>query len=151
MRSVAFGLSIVAACSEAVPDRIDEDYTAWPDQGGLRLDVQGRAPGHADSYRIIYVNPIGADPAQPLLIGYQEGSIIVKEIRANNDGQPGDLDYIAIMRRVGPVEAALVDEGGWLFTETDEPNGPEVYFGFCWARCHAAAPYNGAWYDYRRP
>ena len=143
-------LVFAIACSEPVSDRIEEDYTLWPDMGGLRLDVQGRAPGHADSYRIIYVNPIGADPTQSLLLGYQEGSIIVKEIRANNDGQPGDLDYIGIMRRRA-VDASLDDDGGWLFTETDEPGGAETHFGFCWARCHVAAPYRGAWYDYRRP
>lgn len=54
------------------------------------------------------------------------------------------------MRRVGPIDRALVDDGGWLFTDADEPKGPETHFDFCWARCHVAAPYNGAWYDYRR-
>lgn len=150
MKHLIATLALVG-CSEPIDDRLTEDYTAWPDMGGLRLDVQGRAPGHADSYRIIYVNPIGADPLQPLTLGYQEGSIIVKEIRANDDGQPGDIDYIGIMRRIGPVDRALDDnDGGWLFSETDEPGGAEVHFDFCWARCHVAAPYNGAWYDYRR-
>ena len=55
-----------------------------------------------------------------------------------------------VMRKVRPVTRALDDEGGWLFTETDGSTGPEQLFGFCWGRCHAAAPFNGAWYDYRR-
>jgi hypothetical protein len=121
------------------------DYTTWK-----RLDVTGDAPGHTNSYRIIYANEIAANPAQGLFLGYPEGSVLVKEVRDNDSGAPGDLRYLAVMRKVRPVTRALDDEGGWMFTETDGPNGSEQSFGFCWGRCHAAAPYNGAWYDYRR-
>jgi hypothetical protein len=137
---------LVAGCTEPIDERLDEDYTQWK-----RFDVTGDAPGHSNSYRIIYVNDIAADPTWPLYLGYQEGSIIVKEIYARTaEGQPGALNYIAIMRRIGPVTEVLVDEGGWLFSETDTPGGAEHTVGFCWARCHVAAPYNGAWYDYRQ-
>lgn len=135
----------LAGCSEPVSPEPLGDYTTWK-----RLDVTGKAPGHADSYRVIYINDLAADPTQSLTLGYQEGSIVVKEIRDNVDGMPGDLRYIAIMRRDRPISSALVDEGGWLFSRAEEPGGPEVHQGFCWSRCHAAAPYNGAWYDYRR-
>lgn len=133
------------ACSEPVAPEPLGDYTTWK-----RIDVTGKAPGHSDTYRIIYINPLAADPAQDLTLGYQLGSVIVKEIRDDNNGQAGDLRYIAIMRRDRAVMTALTDEGGWLFSETQEPNGSEVHKGTCWKRCHVAAPYNGAWYDYRK-
>jgi Cytochrome P460 len=142
MRIVWFVL-LAAACKEPIDDRLVEDYTTWK-----RLDVTGKAPGHADTYRIIYVNDMAADSTQDFTLGAQPGAIIVKEIRGNEDGQPGDLGYIAIMRR---LDRAPIGEagGGWLFSRAEEPGGAEVHQDFCWARCHVAAPYNGAWYDYR--
>lgn len=145
MKRAVLLFPIVIACSEPVSPEPLGDYTTWK-----RIDVTGRAPGHADSYRIIYVNEVAADPAQDFTLGYVEGSVIVKEIRQNVDGQPGDLNYIAIMRRDREITTALADEGGWLFSRAEEPNSSEVHQGFCWSRCHVAAPYNGAWYDYRR-
>jgi hypothetical protein len=139
-------LCIVAAgCAEAPDVEPLGDYTQWK-----RLDVTGPAPGHGDTYRIIYANDLAVDPAWALRLGYQEGSILVKEIRNNDDGQPGDLRYVAIMRRTKPIVTALENQGGWLFTESDEPEGAEKEPSFCWNRCHVAAPYNGAWYDYRQ-
>ncbi len=140
----ATAIAALIGCSEPVSPEPLGDYTAWK-----RVDVTGKAPGHADSYRIIYINELAADPAQSFVLGYQLGSIIVKEIRANNGGEPGDLDYVAIMRRES-IDAALENQGGWLFSESAIPNGPETHADFCWNRCHVAAPYNGAWYDYRR-
>jgi hypothetical protein len=137
-------LAAVAACATPVSPEPLGDYTAWK-----RLDVQGPAPGHGDTYRIIYANSVAADPDQDFLEGYAEGAILVKEIRDNQDGSPGGLRYLAIMRR-DRFDPALAVDGGWLFTQADEPNGAEVRPTYCWARCHAAAPYVGAWYDYRR-
>jgi hypothetical protein len=136
---------LLAGCAEPYDGPPLPDYTAWK-----RLDVTGDAPGHTNSYRIIYVNDVAANPEQSLYLGYPDGSILVKEVRDDAGGTPGALRYLAVMRKVRPVTRALEDEGGWLFTETDGPTGPEQRFGFCWGRCHAAAPYNGAWYDYRR-
>ena len=136
---------LLAACSESVSPEPIGDYMQWK-----RFDVTGNAPGHSNSYRILYVNNVAADPTSPLTIGYPEGSIIVKEIYELVDGQPGDLRYVAMMRRIGPVTRALVDQGGWLFTEASIPGGSETHADFCWDRCHVAAPYNGAWYDYRK-
>jgi hypothetical protein len=133
-------LLLLVACTEAVNPEPLGDYTQWK-----RFDVLGPAPGHSDTYRIIYANDLAVDPAQSFRLGYQEGAIVVKEIRTNEDGEPGALSYVAIMRRL-ELEG---DDGGWLFSESDTPNGPEHTAGFCWARCHVAAPYNGAWYDYR--
>lgn len=135
----------LAACAESISPEPLGDYTTWK-----RIDVTGTAPGHGDSYRVIYINDRAADPTHDLRLGYQDGSVIVKEIRRDQDGQPGDLRYVAIMRRTGTITTALTDEGGWLFSQSDGPGGSETHAGFCWSRCHVAAPYNGAWYDYRR-
>ena len=136
---------LVASCKVAVNPEPLGDYTTWK-----RFDVTGEAPGHGDTYRIIYVNDIAADPASPLYVGYPEGSIVVKEIHSNDGGEPGALKYVAIMRRIGTVDTAFQNQGGWLFSESDVPNGSEKHSDTCWNRCHVAAPYNGAWYDYRK-
>jgi hypothetical protein len=136
---------LLPGCAEPFEGPPLPDYSAWK-----RLDVTGDAPGHTNSYRIIYANEIAADPAHTLYLGYPNGSILVKEVRDDDGGAPGALRYLAVMRKDRAVTRALDDEGGWTFTETDGPTGPEQRFGFCWGRCHAAAPYNGAWYDYRR-
>lgn len=135
----------VAGCSEAVDLDPPGDYTTWK-----RFDVTGEAPGHGDTYRIIYANDVASDPSSQLYIGYPLGSIIVKEIYDNDDGQPGAMRYVAIMRRNQPVVTVLEKQGGWLFSQSSEPNGAETHTDRCWNRCHVAAPFNGAWYDYRQ-
>jgi hypothetical protein len=145
MKWLAIVLLALAGCAESVDVDPIGDYTGWK-----RVDVRGDAPGHTNSYRVIYANDLAADPAQPFVVGYQEGSIFVKEVRDDDDGQPGDLRYLAIMRRIGPATTAFENEGGWLYTETSGPTGEEQHFGFCWSRCHVSAPYNGAFYDYRK-
>lgn len=138
-------LCLLAACGIAVDEEPVGDYQSW----GPPVIVTGKAPGHGDSYRAIYANDLARDPLQSFYLGYQEGAIFVKEIRDNNDGQPGDLRYLAIMRRIGPVTKALQDKGGWLYTRANDVSATEKEFDLCWSRCHLAAPYNGAWYDYR--
>ncbi len=135
--------STFAACGEAVDPEPLGDYTTWK-----RVDLYGELPGHGDSYRIIYLNDVALSYAGGL---HPEGSVIVKEVRhragARGD-QPGDLRYIAIMRRLGPAPIGDDDEAGWLFTQTPEIGGSEEYRSLCWNRCHAAAPYAGAFLDY---
>ena len=139
-------LLVLAGCAQAIDPEPLGDYTRWPDEGGQLITVRGNAPGHSDSVRLIYVDPIAADPTHTLAGGYLPGARIVKEIYADDDGVIGALRYVAIMRRTGGTT-----DGGWLFSETPEPNGAEHTAAFCWARCHVAAPYLGAWYDYRLP
>lgn len=152
---VAIGAA-VAACGQPVDDAIITeypivDYATWGTSApGARVVVRGTAPGHGNSVRVIYANETAATLGADFRLGYPEGSIIVKEIRSDDGTDTGELQYLAIMRRIGEITTALEDEGGWLFTETDALDIDEVELGFCWARCHAAAPYNGAWYDYRR-
>ncbi len=137
-----------AACAEPVSQPDLGDYTQWPAQGGAVYTVRGPAPGHGDTVRLIFVNAIAHQaPPGPL---YPLDAVIVKEIREDDDGVPGDLLYIGIMRQVTQPETILADEGGWLFSERKPADAPEVHFDYCWARCHVAAPYNGAFYDYRR-
>ena len=138
-------LVLAASCKVAVSPEPLGDYTSWK-----RVDVTGEAPGHGDTYRIIYANDIAADPTAPLYVGYAEGSIIVKEIYANDAGEPGVLKSVVIMRRIGSVMTALENQGGWLFSESQISHGAETQSDTCWNRCHVASPYNGAWYDYTK-
>lgn len=135
--------ALAAGCGETVRPEPLGDYTQWH-----RLDTYGDLPGHGDSYRIVYAN----DVAQSYAGGpYPEGAILVKEVRrrAGVGGvQPGELRYVAIMRRIGPAPTGLDDEAGWLFTQAEVPGGAETYRSLCWNRCHVAAPYAGAFLDY---
>ena len=137
-------LGLVCGCGEELPgDLVPFDqlgYESWK-----KTFVQGDAPGHT-GFRIIYVNDLARDPMQSFVLGYQEGSIFVKEVF--NDAAHTDRRHVAVMRRIGPVGNALENEGGWYYTEA-KGDGPEQYYDFCFRRCHVAAPYNGAWFDYR--
>lgn len=135
--------ALLAACGDPVSPEPLGDYTAWK-----RLDTFGELPGHGDSYRIIYANDVALTYAGG---SYPEGSVLVKEIRARTGAggaEPGELRYLAIMRRIGPAPLSHQDEAGWLFTQAAEPGGDETYRSLCWNRCHVAAPYAGAFLDY---
>jgi Cytochrome P460 len=138
--AIATSLTALAGCGDAVDPEPLGDYTAWK-----RIDAYGEVPGHGDSYRIIYINDVALSYAGG---GYPEGSIIVKEVRQRAGDQPGDLRYIAIMRRLGPSPIGLEREAGWLFTQAKTPGGSETYRSLCWNRCHVAAPFAGAFLDY---
>ena len=145
MLAVRFELFIfLAACGDPLADGVtpyqELDYKAW-----TSTEVAGDAPGHA-GFRTIYANDLARDPMQPFLYGYQEGAILVKEVF--NDAARTDLRHVAVMRRIGPVTKALVNDGGWYFTEAGA-GADEKHFDFCFRRCHVSAPYNGAWFDYR--
>jgi hypothetical protein len=154
MKRVLAGV-LVAACGETV-DEPFPDYTNAADPEGWMLSatVSGDAPGHSNSIRKIYTNAIARQPwldddGMGYSVGYRVGSTIVKEVFDDDNGQPGALRHIAIMRKQDDVKTGLSDEGGWLYTETFELKGTEKYYDFCWSRCHVAAPYNGAFYDFR--
>lgn len=130
----AFVLLALAGCAgEPLDVEPPGDYTSWG-----RIETEGPAPGHGDTFRVIYAN----DVARTFAGGaYPEGSILVKEIYERAGDERGPLGYIAIMRRV---------DDAWLFSETGEPNGEEVAHDFCWSYCHQAAPFDGAFLDYSR-
>lgn len=154
MRALVVASIFAAACAVPVDEDVQrtypiDDYATWGVTApGKRIEVRGNAPGHSNSVRYIYANAIAADPDQDFTLGYAHGAIVVKEVRELDADE--SLRYLAIMRRVGEVTAALEDDGGWYYTETAGPTGPEEHFDFCWSRCHVAAPYNGAFYDYRQ-
>lgn len=139
-------LGLLAACGESLDAGVaplaELDYQSW-----RSFEVHGDAPGHS-GFRTIYANDLARDPEQSFVLGYQEGAILVKEVFDDVGGARGDLRHIAVMRRIGPVTRAFEDDGGWYFTEAPA-GGEEQHFDFCFRRCHAAAPYNGAWFDYR--
>ncbi|MEZ4402500.1 MAG: hypothetical protein R3B06_20925 [Kofleriaceae bacterium] len=140
MRSAALvAAALVAGCTDAVDAPPLGDYTSW-----YRVDVAVPAPGHGDTYRIIYVNDVARTSGTT-----ERDAVLVKEIRDDDGGSPGALRYVAIMRKLvaGP---APEDEGGWLFSRSATPGGAEVHSELCWNRCHAAAPLAGVWLDYPR-
>jgi hypothetical protein len=146
-------VSVLGACSETV------DPTGLPSIDGYQdwteLDYPpGPVPGHGDSYRKVFINPVAR--LYPHGGRYPIGSVLVKEIYDNDNGTPGDLRYIAVMRKVeddqayveeGPEVDAPVD-GGWVFTTLSEVGGSESHGSTCWGQCHKQAPYDGAWLDY---
>jgi hypothetical protein len=127
----------LCSCGEAVSPPELGDYTTW-----YRVDTYGNVPGHGDSYRMIYVNDIARHMGTTA-----KDAVLVKEVHDNDNGMPGDLRTIEIMRKTH-AGTARDDNGGWLFTAMPEPGGDETEHDFCWGRCHVAAPYAGAWFDY---
>jgi hypothetical protein len=139
----ALALAAAAACSASISPEPLGDYTD-PDAGWSRLDTTGPAPGHGDTYRIIYANPIAQTSGTATV-----GATLVKEVRDDAGGTPGALRYVAIMRKLrGGI--ATDDEGGWLFSQADAPGGAERHSDTCWSRCHVQAPLAGVWFDYTR-
>jgi len=141
--SAAALMCVSAGCGETVdtsglPDI--SDYQSW-----RRYDVTGDIPGHGDTYRIIYINDVARTYAHAGK--YPLGTVLVKEIR---DGSAdGDLNYIAVMRRLADGDVSVELDDGWLFTYLDNGiDGDEIHVTSCWQNCHAQAPYRGAWFDY---
>jgi hypothetical protein len=130
-----------AACGDPVPADLESiaGYTSWK-----KVETSGPAPGHGDTYRIIYAN----DTSQFFNGQYPVGTVLVKEVYDRDGDGPGALRYVALMRQAGTTE--IPDEGGWLFTSADVPFADETHFSYCWNRCHVQAPYAGAWLDYSK-
>ena len=138
-RLSAIALLSFIGCTESVSPEPLGDYTTWD-----KLETYGPAPGHGDTYRIIYVNDIARRMGTTTL-----GATLVKEVHENVGDAPGDLRVIEIMRKErGGISTD--DEGGWLFTATDTPGGAETHTDTCWNRCHVAAPLAGVWFDYTK-
>jgi len=133
----------LAGCGEVVTIEPLVEYQGW-----FNVQTRGDAPGHEDSVRIIY-----ADPIARTYVGtgqYPLGSVLVKEVHEPNGDQPGALRYVAIMRRLDVAPPGGTLDGGWLFTEAETSGGEETNYALCWARCHVSAPYHGAWIDYAK-
>lgn len=136
----------LAACTEApIVGEPLGDYRSW-----LRVDASGDAPGHGDTYRVIYANDVAAisPPGDygPLADAGMT-AVVVKEVRDNVNNTPGPLRYLAIMRKQAGTDGDPT-QGLWLFTRAETPGGAEVQHDFCWDRCHVSAPLFGVWLDY---
>lgn len=134
--------SLAVGCGTPVDPEPLGDYTQWP----VKLETYGPAPGHGDTYRVIYANQAAA---QTRPASYARGVVVVKEIRTNNDGAAGELQYVAIMRKL--EFKSDPEQGDWMFTESETPGGAEVAHDFCWSRCHVVAPHFGVWFNYAAP
>ncbi len=139
MRAHATCVLLLVACGDPVTPPELGDYQRWH-----RVDTFGNAPGHGDTYRIIYVNDVARTRGTT-----ERDAVLVKEIHENDGGQAGALRSIDIMRKLTPGTAPE-DEGGWLFTSMSGPGAGEIHFDLCWSRCHAQAPFAGAWFDYTK-
>ena len=139
-------LALLAGCAGEPPDAEPlGDYTTWK-----RVDTYGNAPGHGDTYRIIYINDIAAQYQVDGRPDHDEGAIIVKEVYDRAEGSapaPGELSVVEIMRRIGHDTS---ENEGWTFSAAATPTADESVQTFCWRRCHQAAPFEGAWFDYSK-
>ncbi|HTM23371.1 MAG TPA: hypothetical protein VL172_22770, partial [Kofleriaceae bacterium] len=84
---------------------------------------------------------------------YQPGTVIVKESYGDGDCV-GDPEYLSVMRRFAagdPAADGLPLQDEWLFTDKEGRDGSEEHYDMCFQRCHRAAPWDGAWYDYGAP
>lgn len=144
-------LATLGGCRGDVVDTSDlpplTGYTEWH-----RVDSTGPIAGHGDTYRVIYANERAREYGGAGR--YRPGTVLVKEIRQNLDGEPGDIIYFSVMRKLDPaspgVTPGVIIEGGWLFTIFDQLGDEEQYGPSCWGSCHVQAPIDGAWFDYGR-
>ena len=141
--AAAVCIGAVAGCTVVDTSELPpiDDYTDW-----YAMEASGAVPGHGDTVRVIYVNDVAR--SYPHAGEFPLGSVIVKEIRKNDNGNPGSLDYLAIMRRLDQAPGDGKLEGGWLFTWANQLGDDEIQGFTCWKKCHVQAPYTGAWLDY---
>jgi hypothetical protein len=147
VKGAAMLLLALAACDQSISPEALDDYEN-PDAGWHRIETYGPAPGHDNTYRIIYANPIARTNGTTTL-----GAILVKEVFddvvSGDQHAPGPLRYVAIMRKIrGGI--SVEDDGGWLFSTSDLPHGAETHDDTCWSRCHVQAPLAGVWFDYTK-
>jgi hypothetical protein len=142
---ILFALTLAACGGTSVdPATVPEiaDYKTWP-----AIAESGEVPGHGDSFRVIYYNPVAQ--TYPHAGHYPLGSVMVKEIHpaGGTGSNPGPIDELDIMRKVGD-DMGQPTQNGWLFTTTDSAGKTETAHDSCWSTCHKQAPHDGAWFDY---
>jgi hypothetical protein len=129
-----------------------EDYQSW-----FFVETSGPVPSHGEGIRRIYVNDTARNSPEIRTTRYPPGSAFVKELYFEEEGEIGELDYIAVMRKLADDDrpsGGKLDgcgfQGCWLFTFFDRLGDPEKHYDRCWSSCHIAAPYDGVFLDYRR-
>jgi hypothetical protein len=149
---LAASLALAACAGESL------DTTGLPSADGYGawayFDQHGFVPGHGESWRAIFINPVargyrGIGP-------YPEGTVLVKEVRrlrTDENGNPaaGGIEYIAIMRKVNDPPAGVPTQGGWVFSTKSSIDATfETHSDTCFETCHKQAPVDGAFFDYGR-
>ena len=144
-------IALLAGCAETVdPEGLPSvaDFDQWH-----QVELRGEVPFHGDGCRWVWVNDVGR--AYGHAGKYKPGTVFVKQIWEHGECGDGDADYTSVMRRIAwedPVAEGLPLQDEWLFTDiVGEPGDAEEHYEYCWLRCHRAAPWNGAWYDYGAP
>jgi hypothetical protein len=114
------------------------DYSSWRSTTSTVLDYP--IPGHADTFRRIYINPTGQGvqvdrEGAENVYRYPRDTIIVKEIFESEPTSPEDSPTrLTVMVKDPDHEAAA---GGWVWIMKDPQNGDEVIqqTAFC-VSCH---------------
>ncbi|HKA88783.1 MAG TPA: cytochrome P460 family protein [Haliangiales bacterium] len=144
MRSI-FLLVLTGACvGSAVDDpQFLSEYSIAGYESWFSVDFTGDVPGHGDTFREVYVNPIGR--SYPGGGQYPIGTILVKEVF--RDAAHTDLSVIEIQRYVGNRNVNAPVDGGWVFTSKKSAADGETYHRTCW-ECHRQATYGGSFYAF---
>ncbi len=146
MRTLVVAVVVAAACGSPISsDDVTsiDDYASWPRQ----VVATGELTGHGTSYRPIFANDVAETYTGTGL--YAVGTIIVKEIRELESGDTaGDLNYIAVMRKLEEAPPGGDLDAGWLFTSLPSLGKGETNTGRCFRTCHQAAPFDSAFLDW---
>lgn len=144
MIRLAVSIIALAGCfSEVDVEITPEEYEAF----GEPVVVVGEAPGHGDSYRVIYANDAARGFTGAGL--YPVGTVIVKEIYRRDGDAMGDFRYIGVMRKLEETPGGGELDDGWLFTYKDDRDDPaETHRPRCWRTCHQNAPFDGTFLSF---
>lgn len=139
--TVAWGSACLSEVDVGGLESID-DYEDW-----FRVEARGEVGGHGDSIRFIYANDIAREYSGFGL--YAFGTVIVKEIRfIESDDTAGDINYIAIMRKLSEAPPGGDLDDDWLFTTQSDVGAAEVNNPRCWRTCHQASPLDGTFLNW---
>lgn len=142
-RTALIALLLCGCFSEVDVEISPEEYEAFGDP----IVVVGEAPGHGDSYRVIYANAEARSYSGAGL--YPVGTVIVKEIYRRDGDSMGDFRYIGVMRKLEEAPDGGELDDGWLFTYKGDRDDPaETHRPRCWRTCHQNAPFDGTFLNF---
>lgn len=142
----AFIVLIIASCQKAAVELPElptvEEYHSWQEPTDIHLNYP--IPGHGDTYREIYINPIGETVEEKMINGrqcyiYPPGTVIVKEIYQGLDTPAAEEKPLKlnIMIKAPDHPQAL---NGWLWLESNfPPTQPHIFTHRLCVDCHANA------------
>jgi hypothetical protein len=144
-RAAAVALATLAAllsCARPAPrSLVPADYASWELTTKVPLDYP--VPGHENHHRRIFMNEIGEDVRIAKRQGrvvhdYPAGTVIVKEVYAGLQLQPGETPFQLLAMVKKPNDPLA--RGGWLWVMRDVASGQEriIDYEFCYD-CHSNA------------